>query len=270
MNSTLIKQLIARFHCRPEWAVFFEVHNGTGAIQRRSADAIAMNMYPSRGLAIHGFEIKVSRGDWLNELKKPDKAEEIAQYCDYWWIVTPPGIVKEGELPPSWGHYEVVEDKAMPDSIRLKRKVAAPPLVQFRPTQQLSRSFVAAVLRRANEFTDAEFDAACEKKIASHIKHIDMLSESRIKHETDNARRLKERIDEIRNISGIDLNTWDATEKVGLAIKLVMKLGITNVYSDIYSLAQTLEKITKEFKDASDGLRKHIPIKRKHIRWPTQ
>ena len=33
----------------------------------RYADAIAMNLWPSRGLAVHGFEIKISRGDWQRE-----------------------------------------------------------------------------------------------------------------------------------------------------------------------------------------------------------
>ena len=44
-------------------------------------------VWPSRGLYLHGFEIKVHRNDWLRELKNPAKAEEIAGYCHFWWVV---------------------------------------------------------------------------------------------------------------------------------------------------------------------------------------
>lgn len=70
-------------YCQPEWALFFEVGNATGFNARRHADAVAMNMYPSRGLVLHGFEFKASKSDWKRELANPQKAEEIAQYCDY-------------------------------------------------------------------------------------------------------------------------------------------------------------------------------------------
>ena len=106
-----IKALIRAKYPVREWALAFEVSNGTGSEARRHADAVAMNLWPSRGLAIHGFEFKVYRNDWLRELQNPAKAEPVAQYCDYWWLVTGPGIVKDGELPDTWGLMEVQEGK---------------------------------------------------------------------------------------------------------------------------------------------------------------
>ena len=46
-----------RLRCRPpEWALFFEVADSTGlAGHGRYLDAVAMNLYPSRGLELHGF-----------------------------------------------------------------------------------------------------------------------------------------------------------------------------------------------------------------------
>jgi len=32
-----------------------------------------MDLWPSGGLEIHGHEVKVSRSDWLRELKEPEK-----------------------------------------------------------------------------------------------------------------------------------------------------------------------------------------------------
>lgn len=99
MRTGDIKAAMRARYCAPEWALMFEVGDGTGVNQRRWADAVAMNLWPSRGMEVNGFEIKVSRSDWQRELKNPAKAESVQQYCDRWWIVTAPGIVKDGELP---------------------------------------------------------------------------------------------------------------------------------------------------------------------------
>lgn len=56
MRTPEVKSLLRARFCSPEWAIFFEVGDGTGSAQRRWADAVAMNMYPSRGL-----EIQVSK-----------------------------------------------------------------------------------------------------------------------------------------------------------------------------------------------------------------
>src|SRR6266849_640871 len=86
------------------WALFFEVADGTGAYQRGYADALAMSLYPSRGLDLHGFEVKTARQDWLNELKNPDKAERFAKFCDYFWLVTgSEEVAKKDEVPANWG-----------------------------------------------------------------------------------------------------------------------------------------------------------------------
>ena len=46
----------------------------------------------------------MSRGDWLAELRQPDKSEAFKRYMDYWWLVVPDrDIVKPGELPAGWG-----------------------------------------------------------------------------------------------------------------------------------------------------------------------
>jgi hypothetical protein len=79
----------------------------TGFDSRRIADYIAVDLYNEPrggGPTVHGHEVKVSRSDWLTELRDPTKAEQFAQYCDYWWlVVADKDIVKTGELPPKWG-----------------------------------------------------------------------------------------------------------------------------------------------------------------------
>jgi hypothetical protein len=76
--------------------------NGTYA--EATADAVVIGNWPSSGYEIAGFEVKVSRSDWLNELKDPNKAEHIKKYCHRWWLVIADmDMVKPGELPDGWG-----------------------------------------------------------------------------------------------------------------------------------------------------------------------
>jgi hypothetical protein len=79
-----------------------------GFDSRRICDYMAMDLWTGYGIGsgpkLHGHEVKVSRSDWLTELRDPEKAESFAQYCDYWWlVVSDKEIVKQGELPTGWG-----------------------------------------------------------------------------------------------------------------------------------------------------------------------
>lgn len=80
-----------------------------GFDSRRICDYMALDLWPGgfgedAGPKLHGHEVKVSRADWLVELKDPSKAAAFSRYCDYWWlVVSDRSIVKPGELPDGWG-----------------------------------------------------------------------------------------------------------------------------------------------------------------------
>jgi len=92
---------------RDEWVLFPEIRVPFGS-SWRTADAIGVNCWKSRGYRVAGYEIKVTRSDWLREMKKPVKAEAFERYVNEWWIVAPPGIVdlKKDDMPPGWGLME--------------------------------------------------------------------------------------------------------------------------------------------------------------------
>src|SRR5579872_7207544 len=122
------------------WAFLPKVRNGTGwKRSARTADAIAMSLWPSRGLHLYGFEVKVDRGDWLRELNDPAKAEDIFAFCDFWYVVAPAGIVERAELPKTWGLMEIEKD--------LRETVTAPHLTA-KPVDNL---FLASLLRKVTE-----------------------------------------------------------------------------------------------------------------------
>ena len=86
------------------WVCAEHVRNDSGFWAARTADFMALDMWPGTGNALHGHEVKVSRGDWLAELKKPEKALPFIEVVDYWWLAVPDAsIVKDGELPLDWG-----------------------------------------------------------------------------------------------------------------------------------------------------------------------
>lgn len=75
---------------------------------KRIADFIAADKWPGvpygSKLAFHGHEVKVSRSDWLTELRDPSKAEAFKRYMHHWWlVVSDASIVHPGELPEGWG-----------------------------------------------------------------------------------------------------------------------------------------------------------------------
>ena len=86
------------------YAFAAQVRFHAGFDARRTCDYVAMDLWPSGPLTLHGHEIKVSRSDWLRELKEPEKAAEFIPYMNCWWVVvSEKRIVRDGELPDDWG-----------------------------------------------------------------------------------------------------------------------------------------------------------------------
>lgn len=73
-----------------------------GTSRMRVADFIAMDTYPSTQ-AVHGVEVKVSRGDWLTELADLSKSETFKRHCHYWWLAVPDVSIVRDDLPDRWG-----------------------------------------------------------------------------------------------------------------------------------------------------------------------
>lgn len=92
----------------PRWSKAEHVKNAAGFGATRTADFVATHLWPGtpsgRDIAFHGHEVKVSRSDWLTELRDPTKAEAFRPFMHFWWlVVSDKNIVKPGELPPGWG-----------------------------------------------------------------------------------------------------------------------------------------------------------------------
>lgn len=102
-KTSKIKLSIKRRFNAPEWAVAFEL----ASPEKRRADAIAVNTFPSRNFKVIGFEFKASRSDWLSEKRDGAKSNYFVNACDEWYVVAWSGIVNEDELPDGWGLFEL-------------------------------------------------------------------------------------------------------------------------------------------------------------------
>jgi hypothetical protein len=239
----------------PEWALMFQVANGTGASQSRYADALAMNLYPSRGLELHGFEIKVDRRDWQRELANPDKAESIARFCERWWVAAPKEIVKREELPAGWGLIEF-------DGKTLKQAVAAPLLT----AQPLDRPFIAAMLRRSAEIDQAVVKAVVDAKVAELRARDEQHQEEALRQRTRDLQAKIDRVDAIERQIGmplvnIDFNNYGTGEDIGRAIKMIIATGLPAVHSGLRRFAveqrETADKLDRHFA-VIDGVAPHV------------
>jgi hypothetical protein len=122
----------------PRFAFARHVRSRAG-FDASTADAVAMDLWESKGLHLHGHEVKISRGDWKNELAKPDKWRPVGRYMDRWWLAVPDlDIVRGGELPDEWGLL-----LCTPSVTHVVRKA---PKMEPDP---IDRSFLAALFRAA-------------------------------------------------------------------------------------------------------------------------
>jgi hypothetical protein len=142
-DSGMVMAALAKRYAPPAWALLSQVGQGTGWARGRYADALALGLWPSRGLDLHGFEIKVYRGDWLRELKRPEKADAIAVYCDFWWLVAGPEVVDldRDPIPTTWGVL-TLNGRGL---VKLREAERAP------KPEPIDKNILAAIFRRASE-----------------------------------------------------------------------------------------------------------------------
>jgi hypothetical protein len=135
-----------------EWAFFAELRAGTGYSTydyeqkkrkpfnpEQRFDAWAINLYPSKKHERIVYEIKVSRSDFLHEIKNPDKREQALNLSNYFYFATPKGLVSIDEIPDECGLIELDDD------LTTKVIKKAP----YRNSEHLSWQFVCSLARRA-------------------------------------------------------------------------------------------------------------------------
>jgi len=210
LNTAHARAMLRLRYCQPEWVFAEEVAPETGG-GTRYADGIAINLWQSRGHSIIGFEVKVSRADFLKEIKDPAKAEPVFKYCDQWFIVAPKGVVKEGELPAAWGLLELREKG-------LTQIVAAP---KQKPVP-VDRKFFASLIRRAFEQVDKAAAVKAHKASQDAWRSVEEQSRKEIDRRTREFRAREAAIKKFEDETGLSIESWRGPSVN--AVKLAQKL----------------------------------------------
>ncbi len=210
VTSDIIRGLLNdKYHDPAQHLIAFEVADGTGSAANRWADAVSMEMWPSKGYAITGYEIKVSRSDWLSELKQPDKSQAISQFCDHWYLVAPDGVLGIDELPKGWGWIKATE-RSLHTKIKAPKRDCSPP----------DKAFMASLLRKSiAKYSDKKLIAQMYKKArASAIEDCKHINDFELDRAKRNAEQLEKAIVGFEKRSGIRIDQWNY-KQTGEAIK---------------------------------------------------
>jgi len=246
-----IMSLIRKKFSGSAYVVLSQVRNQTGYGPRtRTADAIVMSLWPSRGLTLSGFEIKRSRSDWKAELDQPEKAEEISRFCDFWNVAAAPGVVELGELPPTWGLYVVQEKR---EELRLTREA-----VMSKEVQPITRGFLGALLRAAtsNTVPKSEVDKticdAVDLEVENRMRRqsVDYTAES-FKRSLDSALK---RIQDFEEASGVHIDEYNSG-RIGKAVAGVLGRRPLYVADALESNSLSLQKAAQLVADGVRELR---------------
>jgi len=167
---------------RSEWALFFELRNGTGRKKKserktdpsRYIDALAINLWPSKKHRRVAYEIKVSRADFLKEIKSPKKREWAEEISHQFYFVAPQGLIKKEEVPQGCGLLEVIDDE-LSETLR----------ASIRKVRDFSMTEICAMARLAmnrelitdfkfkyagTEITQSDLDELTKNNLSSYMK----------------------------------------------------------------------------------------------------
>lgn len=235
-----IRKALGDYYREPEWYLGFEVGNGTGCECTRHADAVAVNAYPSRGFEVRGFEIKVSRSDLKSELENGAKAEAVAKYCNYWFLVVPKGLTKDMMIPEPWGIIEYFDGK-------LRQKKPA----KFRE-RLLDHGFMIAFIRGVQRATSEEIAAELARLQAQAAKMLD----SNVQWQLKEFDELKKQMDVIYEKTGIHLTRWGLDRRNLTALKIAHNI-VKSQYSeeDIDYHVNRLNEIAGVFKEVCASMK---------------
>lgn len=248
IGSATVRHALSLRYMQPEWACFFEVADGTGMAKSRSADCVAMNMYGSRGLAIHGIEIKVSRSDLKRELDNAAKADAVAQYCDRWWIAAPRGMVNPDELPEAWGLIEVWEVEGSSPQSQIKKQAAK--LDAVAP----SRAFVASMLRSSAKVSEDIIAKRVAVARDNAMGELEQIVERRTRNIRSHGAEAIQTLAKLKEF-GIDPDSWKWNpEKIARVLKLA-DTGALDSWGGIESTVENLEKAIELMNKMKEALK---------------
>jgi len=227
------------------YVVAVQVNNGAGFAFGRTLDAIVLDTWPSKGLTLHGLEVKCSKGDLRRELQNPAKAEGFLPYLDNFSIVAPSNVIDRDLIPKRWGIY-------VPDNEGSLRTVRSPLYLHDdgRDREHVDRSLMAAFARAlvqrslSKEARDEEYECgyrAGQQSNAAEIREAEML---------------RQRQADFEAASGVRLGDWSGPQMIGEAVEFVLHGGLQRQVAyvgDMRKLGQKLMETADELERLAEA-----------------
>lgn len=253
VDARALRDVLAVRYQRPEWHLEHEV-----TYQNKRLDSVAFRLWGGGrvGYAVLGFELKVSRADWLRELRAIDKAAAWAGAVDRFYVVAPREVVHLDELPKGWGLLELrgtaLRLRAHPADT--ENATTIPREISARLLDRVSRSLHArevgvttaamAELRAAvaREFTEEQ--AARDAETAEKVARYDaLMREAGLGRHDDPAEVLRRARDVVRVMERLPLGwSWRAatTRLTELTAQLVLE-------------GEKLQAVSSAFRERNQG-----------------
>jgi hypothetical protein len=94
---------------KAEWIFLRELRIGTGHRHHESQrlDAFALNCLPHLAMKRVCYELKISRADFLGEVRRPLKRRIGMRFSNEFYFVTPAGMLTYDEVPADCGLIEI-------------------------------------------------------------------------------------------------------------------------------------------------------------------
>lgn len=248
------QQLTALIHAKYEGEAFArlaQVRNATGFNSTtRTADAMVMSLWPSRGIWLSGFEVKSSRSDWLSELKKPAKAEEIGRWCHYWWLVAAnEDVVRGDELPEAWGL--MVPDKS-------GKKLQVVKEAPKKNPQSIGFEFLASIFRNITNGMVPKASMADEIKRQVESRQEGIYERAKREEERKAERSMREydalrsAVDAFETNTGLKLplaHTWSWNRDGTKALRFMLSGGFDKAKRDLAELEAKASQIASSIRE---------------------
>jgi len=254
-----LERLIAERYPVGEWAVVYELAQGTGFRgQAGRIDAAAFGCWPSKGFVRIAMEVKRTRGDFMRELDKPAKRRFAEEHFHQTYFVVPHGLVKPEEVPESWGLLAATKNGA-----KLRRvKVAMDREVKAMP-ESLALSAIRALAQREStrdrQLVEVEGDKLSPEELSALVHERAELLVPGLERNRDSVR------DELRQLEAdrrrlkepLEVLAAHVLERSWAASQEVAKEGLTaeHVRRWIDALAVTQRKtLLQPMRTAHDAL----------------
>jgi len=104
LTAKTIKRILQAYYCEPKIGRYVFLHE----VQMTNwtiADGLLVECWGDNQRT--GFEIKISRSDFLKELKQPGKRKKLVQLTNHFYFVAPERMLNKDEIPEDSGLIEI-------------------------------------------------------------------------------------------------------------------------------------------------------------------